>query len=76
LIEKATSLLVSGEIVLCWKEKGKYDVAVGTQKTSEELVKYWQELLSRYPSIIAIIDPLRKQVNFTTRDIKGVLQNY
>jgi len=44
------------------KEKGKYDVAVGTQKTSEELVKYWQELLAHYPSVIAIIDPLRKQV--------------
>ena len=44
------------------KEKGKYDVAVGTQKTSEELVKFWQELLHRYPSIIAIIDPMRKQV--------------
>jgi len=37
-------------------------VAVGTQKTSEELVKYWQELFGRYPSVIAIIDPLRKQV--------------
>jgi len=37
-------------------------VAVGTQKTSEEFVKFWQELLNRYPSVIAIIDPLRKQV--------------
>jgi len=37
-------------------------VAVGTQKTSEELVKFWQELLHRYPSIIAVIDPMRKQV--------------
>ena len=37
-------------------------MAVGTQKSSEELVKYWQELLGRYPSVIAIIDPLRKQV--------------
>jgi len=47
---------------MCCKEKGKYDVAVGIQKNSEELVKFWQELLSRYPSIIAIIDPIRKQV--------------
>jgi len=45
------------------KEKGKYDVAVGNQKSSEELVKYWQELLGRYPSVIALIDPLRKQVH-------------
>ena len=44
------------------QEKGKYDVAVGTQKSSEELVKYWQELIGRYPSVIAIIDPMRKQV--------------
>jgi len=26
------------------------------------MVKYWQELLGRYPSVIAIIDPMRKQV--------------
>jgi len=37
-------------------------VAVGTQKSSEEMVKYWQELLGRYPSVIAIVDPMRKQV--------------
>ena len=37
-------------------------MAVGTQKSSEELVKFWQELLGRYPSVVAIIDPVRKQV--------------
>jgi len=44
-------------------------VAVGMQKSSEEMVKFWQELLGRYPSVIAVIDPLRKQV---TTNIKTV----
>ena len=57
---------------IVWQEKGKYDVAVGMQKSSEEMVKFWQELLGRYPSVIAVIDPLRKQV---TTNIKTVWIN-
>lgn len=42
-------------------DKGKYEVTIGQSKTPDELVKFWIDLLNRYPSIIAIIDPMRKQ---------------
>lgn len=42
-------------------EKGKYEVATGQLKTTDDLVDYWVELMSRYPSILVIIDPMRKQ---------------
>lgn len=42
-------------------EKGKYEVMGGQPKVPEDLVEFWVELLGRYPSIIAIIDPMRKQ---------------
>ncbi|XP_076104716.1 enolase 4-like isoform X2 [Mytilus galloprovincialis] len=43
------------------KEKGKYEVMVGIAKVADDLVEFWSDLLTRYPSIIAIIDPMRKQ---------------
>ncbi|XP_052101898.1 enolase 4-like isoform X1 [Mytilus californianus] len=43
------------------KEKGKYEVMVGIAKVADDLVEFWCDLLTRYPSIIAIIDPMRKQ---------------
>ena len=46
------------------QEKGKYEVIVGMAKVADDLVEFWSELLTRYPSIIAIIDPMRKQVNY------------
>ncbi|KAK3597780.1 hypothetical protein CHS0354_006138 [Potamilus streckersoni] len=42
-------------------EKGKYEVITGQQKVPDDLVEYWAELLGRYMSVIAIIDPMRKQ---------------
>eukprot|EP00105_Crassostrea_gigas_P036773 XP_019920921.1 PREDICTED: enolase 4-like isoform X4 [Crassostrea gigas] len=42
-------------------EKGKYEVMGGQQKVPEDLVEFWVELLGRYPSVVAIIDPMRKQ---------------
>jgi enolase len=44
------------------QEKGKYEVMGGQQKVPEDVVEFWAELLGRYPSVIAIIDPMRKQV--------------
>ena len=46
------------------QEKGKYEVIVGMAKVADDLVEFWSELLTRYPAIIAIIDPMRKQVNY------------
>lgn len=35
---------------------------VGLAKVPEDVVEFWADLVNRYPSIIALIDPLRKQV--------------
>ncbi|KAJ8317133.1 hypothetical protein KUTeg_005037 [Tegillarca granosa] len=43
------------------KEKGKYEIISGQPKVPEDVTEFWAELLSRYPSVIALIDPLRQQ---------------
>ncbi|XP_066278362.1 enolase 4-like [Branchiostoma lanceolatum] len=42
-------------------EKGKYEVMTGTQKTPDDMVDFYNDILTRYPGVIALIDPLRKQ---------------
>ncbi|XP_053400726.1 enolase 4-like [Mercenaria mercenaria] len=42
-------------------EKGKYELITGQQKLADDMVDFWTEFLGRYPAVIAIIDPLRKQ---------------
>ena len=39
---------------------------VGMQKSAEDLADYWGDLCTKYPSLIAIIDPMRKVVSDTT----------
>ncbi|EHA99627.1 hypothetical protein GW7_21294 [Heterocephalus glaber] len=41
--------------------KGKYEVLMGTHKNAAEMVDLYVELINKYPSIIALIDPLRKE---------------
>ncbi|XP_030060610.1 enolase 4 isoform X3 [Microcaecilia unicolor] len=41
--------------------KGKYEVMNGNFKSPDEMVDMYVDLISRYPSIIALIDPLRKE---------------
>ncbi|KAM5243691.1 enolase 4 isoform 2-T2 [Hipposideros larvatus] len=41
--------------------KGKYEVMTGMYKTAAEMVDLYVDLISRFPSIIAIIDPFRKE---------------
>ncbi|XP_021355535.1 enolase 4-like isoform X1 [Mizuhopecten yessoensis] len=43
------------------KEKGKYEILTGQAKVADDVVEFWAELLGRYPSVIAVIDPLRRQ---------------
>ncbi|XP_021109012.1 enolase 4 isoform X1 [Heterocephalus glaber] len=45
--------------------KGKYEVLMGTHKNAAEMVDLYVELINKYPSIIALIDPLRKELLFT-----------
>ncbi|XP_073934330.1 enolase 4 [Castor canadensis] len=41
--------------------KGKYEVMVGTYKAAAEMVDLYVDLINKYPSIIALIDPFRKE---------------
>uniref|UniRef100_A0A8C9A9A3 Enolase 4 n=1 Tax=Prolemur simus TaxID=1328070 RepID=A0A8C9A9A3_PROSS len=41
--------------------KGKYEVMMGTYKSAAEMVDLYVDLINRYPSIIALIDPFRKE---------------
>ncbi|XP_012630284.1 enolase 4 isoform X1 [Microcebus murinus] len=41
--------------------KGKYEVMVGTYKSAAEMVDLYVDLINKYPSIIAFIDPFRKE---------------
>lgn len=43
--------------------KGKYDVSTGVLKSPDELVDLYQGLISKYPAVVALIDPLRKEVS-------------
>ena len=52
-----------------FQEKGKYEVITGQQKVADDVVEFWADLLGKYPSVIAIIDPLRKQVTVLVENI-------
>uniref|UniRef100_H0WMS8 Enolase 4 n=1 Tax=Otolemur garnettii TaxID=30611 RepID=H0WMS8_OTOGA len=41
--------------------KGKYEVMVGTYKSAAEMVDLYEDLINKFPSIIALIDPFRKE---------------
>ncbi|CAH2323214.1 enolase 4 isoform X1 [Pelobates cultripes] len=41
--------------------KGKYEVISGTFKTPDEMVDMYLDLINQYPSVIALLDPLRKE---------------
>ncbi|KAL1787940.1 enolase 4 [Sigmodon hispidus] len=41
--------------------KGKYEVMAGTYKSAAEMVDLYMDLINKYPSIIALIDPFRKE---------------
>ncbi|XP_033998041.1 enolase 4 [Trematomus bernacchii] len=43
--------------------KGKYEIATGVLKTPDELVDMYQTLVSKYPAVVALIDPLRREVS-------------
>ncbi|XP_017726749.1 PREDICTED: enolase 4 isoform X4 [Rhinopithecus bieti] len=43
------------------QSKGKYEVIMGTYKNAAEMVDLYVDLINKYPSIIALIDPFRKE---------------
>ena len=48
-----------------FQEKGKYEVITGGLKSGDDLADYWGDILSKYPSVIALIDPVRRVVSMT-----------
>ncbi|XP_077992460.1 enolase 4-like [Glandiceps talaboti] len=42
-------------------DKGKYEITTGVFKGPDDMVEVYNDLITRYPAIIAIIDPLKKQ---------------
>ncbi|XP_058255845.1 enolase 4 isoform X3 [Hemibagrus wyckioides] len=47
--------------VLIDYSRGKYEVMAGTLKSPDELVEMFVGLTSKYPAIVALIDPFRKE---------------
>ncbi|XP_039638927.1 enolase 4 isoform X1 [Perca fluviatilis] len=41
--------------------KGKYEIATGVLKSPDELVDLYQTLISKYPAVVALIDPFRRE---------------
>ncbi|KAF4084372.1 hypothetical protein AMELA_G00127880 [Ameiurus melas] len=41
--------------------RGKYEVMAGTMKSPDELVDMFVGLINKYPAIVALIDPFRKE---------------
>nr|XP_039263494.1 enolase 4-like [Styela clava] len=41
--------------------KGKYEIMAGSLKSADELVDYYKDIITRYPAIIALVDPFRKE---------------
>ncbi|CAI5774996.1 2-phospho-D-glycerate hydro-lyase [Podarcis lilfordi] len=47
------------ELIDC--SKGKYEVILGTFKSPDEMVDVYVDLIRKFPSIMTLIDPLRKE---------------
>ncbi|OXB61266.1 UNVERIFIED_CONTAM: hypothetical protein H355_008598, partial [Colinus virginianus] len=41
--------------------KGKYEILTGTFRSADEMVDVYVGLVTKFPSVIAIVDPLRKE---------------
>ncbi|XP_053161412.1 enolase 4 isoform X4 [Hemicordylus capensis] len=46
---------------LCKANKGKYEILLGTFKSPDEMVDMYVDLIHKFPYVIALIDPLRKE---------------
>ncbi|NXN08863.1 ENO4 Enolase, partial [Indicator maculatus] len=42
-------------------DKGKYEILTGTFKSPDEMVDMYVELIDKFPFVVALIDPLRKE---------------
>ena len=44
------------------QDKGKYEMVQGMLKLADDMIEVYADLINRYPAIIALIDPFKKQV--------------
>ena len=43
------------------QEKGKYEVIVGTLKAADDMIEFYRDVVTRYPSVVMLVDPIRKE---------------
>ncbi|KAJ6669018.1 hypothetical protein lerEdw1_007827 [Lerista edwardsae] len=53
--------------------KGKYEILSGTYKNPDEMVDMYEDLIHKFPSIIALVDPLRKEDRSQWTDLCNIL---
>ena len=63
--ERYNTFLINIDVLhMCFtQEKGKYEITVGGLKAAEDLADYWGDITTKYPSVIGIIDPMRRVVS-------------
>ncbi|KAF6108528.1 enolase 4 [Phyllostomus discolor] len=49
--------------------KGKYEVVTGMYKNATEMIDLYVDLINKFPSIVALIDPFRKEVTGFTLNL-------
>ncbi|KAL3972565.1 MAD, mothers against decapentaplegic interacting protein [Sarotherodon galilaeus] len=55
--------------------KGKYEVAAGVLKSPDELVDLYQTLISKYPAVVALIDPFRQEDRAQWEKLSSMIGN-
>ncbi|XP_031156267.2 enolase 4 isoform X1 [Sander lucioperca] len=55
--------------------KGKYEIATGVLKSPDELVDLYQTLISKYPAVVALIDPFRREDIDQWEKLSNVIRN-
>uniref|UniRef100_A0A3Q3AYJ4 Enolase 4 n=1 Tax=Kryptolebias marmoratus TaxID=37003 RepID=A0A3Q3AYJ4_KRYMA len=55
--------------------KGKYEVATGGLRSPDELVDFYHTLISKYPAVVALIDPFRKEDTEQWQKLSNVMGN-
>ena len=43
------------------QEKGKYEIIGGALKTADDMVEVYRDIISRYPAVVMIVNPLRME---------------
>ncbi|KAM9364924.1 enolase 4 [Pholidichthys leucotaenia] len=55
--------------------KGKYEVSRGVLKSPDELVDMYQTLINKYPAVVSLIDPFRREDRDQWEKLSGAIGN-